>query len=278
MTRRTHLDDPVTGDFPDERVFSAEVDIRYVLQDPAESPPALVVAFSAAHAPDKPPRYYTHKALRKLGCPRLFVLDDQGPPAPMARPSWYLGRNGQLDVADSVLDLMDRTCEELGLPRERVITCGASKGGWAALYFGARFGAGHAIAGEPQVMLGRHLSQEENADVIRHVAGDSSQETVDFLDSMLFDAFRASPSPPRAHLYTGRTLYYERDVLPLVAFLEERGMPCELEVGDHTEHVPGLGLNFPGYLRPRLGALLQEMRRHDGSSGGAPRAAVGPSP
>src|SRR3954469_17339924 len=241
--RRGHRDDPETGDFPGERVFGSNT--KYLLQDSSSQAGALVVAFSAAHPPDTPPRYYTHKALRELPCPRLFVLDDQGPQEPLPRPCWYLGRNRAFDVADSVLALMEAISEELGVPRQRVITCGASKGGWAAIYFGARFGAGHAVVGEPQVMLGKHLCQEENATIATHVAGDASQATSDFLDGLLFDAFRQAEVVPRVHLFSGRTLYYERDVLPLIRFLDELKIPNELELGDHTEHVPDLGLNYP---------------------------------
>jgi len=198
------------------------------------------------------------------------VLDDHGPREPLPRPCWYLGRDRDFDVADSVLDLMGRITEELGIERERVITCGASKGGWAALYFGARFGAGHAIVGEPQVMLGKHLCQEENAGIARHVAGDASQEASDFLDGLLFDAFSAAGSWPRVHLYSGRTPYYDRDVVPLMRFLDDLGAPYELELGDHTEHVPDLGLSFPGYLRPRIEGLLEELGRSDGRTAAAP--------
>src|SRR3954449_1349242 len=186
--RRGHRDDPETGDFPGERVFGSNT--KYVLQDAGNQAGALMVAFSAAHPPDTPPRYYTHKALWNLPCPRLFVLDDQGPQEPLPRPCWYLGRNRVFDVADSVLALMEAISEELGVPRQRVITCGASKGGWAALYFAARFGAGHVVAGEPQVRLGAHLCQEENESLAAHIAGDASEEASEFLDGLVFNALR----------------------------------------------------------------------------------------
>src|SRR4051795_9043139 len=110
--RRGHRDDPETGDFPGERVFRANT--KYVLQDASDQADALVVAFSAAHPPDTPPRYYTHKALRELPCPRLFVLDDQGPREPLPRPCWYLGKHRVFDVGDSVLTLVAEIVRELG--------------------------------------------------------------------------------------------------------------------------------------------------------------------
>lgn len=254
--RRGYLDDPETGDFPGERVFDGRAQIKYVLEGPTDDAHALVVSFSAAHAPDEPPRYNGQRILRDFDCPRLYLLDDQGPREPLPRPCWYLGTDRVFDVADSVLEVLERIAGELHLPRRRVVTCGASKGGWAALYFGARFGAGHAIAGEPGTMLGQHLCQDENASIAAHIAGDASEESCEFLDGILFEAFRGAGDPPQVHLFSGRTAYYDRHVLPLVAFLEQEDTPCELELGDHTEHVPDLGLNYPVYLRRRLEQLL----------------------
>ena len=97
-------------------------------------------------------------------------------------------------------------------------------GGWAALYCGARVGAGHAIAGEPQTRLGSYLCGPAFHLIAEHVAGGSSPEDSRFLDAILFDALRAAPSPPHVHLYCGReSPYYEGHVAPLLAVLNELG-------------------------------------------------------
>ncbi|HEY1359989.1 MAG TPA: hypothetical protein VGF21_16935 [Thermoleophilaceae bacterium] len=243
------------ADFPGERVFEAATPVKHVLQDADIDAGALVVAFSGDHPPDVTPRYYNHKALRGLACPRMFVLDDQGPREPLPRPCWYLGKDRVFDVAESVLELMTAVTGELGVSRRRVITCGGSKGGWAALYFGARFGAGHAVAGEPQVVLGKHICWSYPT-IAAHVAGDASRESSDFLDGLLFDAFRRSPNPPEVDLFSGRTDYLERDVLPLRDSLDELGVPCRLELAEHTRHVPDHGKAYPPYLRRRLEEIL----------------------
>ena len=255
--RSGYRDDQLTGDFEGERLFSSGADIRYVVHE-AEASDLLLVAFSAVHEPDKPPRYYFHRALRAIPCHRLFVLDDHGPDEPLRRPSWYLGHNRSTDVPDAIERLVADTAEELGVDRRRVVTCGSSKGGWAALYFGARLGTGHVFAGEPQVLLGRHLMQEENLGIARHVAGDVTDVDRAYLDGLLFEAFRAAAAPPDVHLYCGSgSPYRDRDVLPLVRFLDELGIPVDLELGDHSEHVPDLGIHFPGYMTRRMEPLLQ---------------------
>jgi accessory secretory protein Asp2 len=240
----------------DERVFAGSwADLRYVLHEATARPDVLAVGFSAVHTPDEAPAYHYRSVVRDVPCHRLFVLDDHGPREPLPRPTWYLGRD--LDVADTVCELLEATAAELGVARERVITFGSSKGGWAALYFGARCGAGHAVAGEPQTLLGRHLLQEENLTIAQHVAGATDAEAGARLDALVFDAFRAADPAPRVHVYSGRgSPYYQRDVVPLLHLLDELGIPWELDLGEHSEHVPDLGLRFPGYLTRRLGELL----------------------
>lgn len=255
--REGYQDDALTGGLSGERVFSSGVEVPYLLEEASERPDYLIVALLAAAPDGEAPRYYTLRALRSAPCHRLFVLDDQGPPGPPARPCWYVGRNRKTEVADSVCHLVDEIAAELGVPRERIVTCGTSKGGWAALYLAARLGAGHAIAGEPQVLLGQYLLRDGTYDIGAHIAGGRSAADREYLDGLLFDAFRVSQQRPRVHLLCGRgSPYREWHVLPLVRFLERLGVPVELELGDYSEHVPDLGRHFPSFLSGRVEMLL----------------------
>ena len=147
------------------------------------------------HPPDRTPRYYNHHQLRAVACHRLFVLDYQrGPREPFARGCWYLGKDRRFDVADSVCQLLDEVVGELALDRRHVIACGASKGAWAAVDFAARCGLGHAVAGEPPTMLGKHLCQVENLSVAHYIAGSSAQAPCEFLDGIFFQ-HSTRPSP-----------------------------------------------------------------------------------
>jgi hypothetical protein len=255
--RQGYQDDPPTDGLSGERVFSSSVDLRYLLEEAPTRPDALIVAFSAAAHDGEAPRYYTLRALRAVPCHRLFVLDDRGPPGPPARPCWYVGSNRRTEVADSVCHLVREIAHELGVDRDRIITCGASKGGWAALYFAARIGAGHAIAAEPQSLLGQYLLQDGTYDIASHIAGGRSPADGEYLDSLLFEAFRSAEHRPHVHLYCGRgSPYYAWHVLPLIRCLESLGISVELELGEHSEHVPDLGRHFPGFLIARLRELL----------------------
>ena len=165
------------------------------------------------------------------------MLDDQGLPGPPPGPSWWLGRHQGPDVAGSVCELIERTAAELGVRRTRIVTIGSSMGGWAALYFGARVGAGHAIAGEPQTRLGDYLCGPAFHQIAEHIVGGSSPEHRRQLDAILFDAVRSAPSLPHVHLYCGRaSSFYEGHVAPLVAVLDEVGASWDLELGDFSAH------------------------------------------
>jgi pimeloyl-ACP methyl ester carboxylesterase len=254
--RHGYRDDAETGDFAGERVFASTADIRYVLAPAAGPSKVLVVAFSSAQALGAPPRYRWRKQLSELPCHRLFVLDDHGPRTPVPGPSWYLGAGRSFAVVDSVCDLIERTAEEQGVKPEHTVTIGSSMGGWAALYFGTRVGAGDVIAGEPQTLLGTYLCGPAFHELAEHIVGGSSPEDRAILDGILFDALRASTSLPRVHLFCGReSPHHERHVLPLLEVLEELGGVWELELAEGFDH-DDVGHPFSAYLLAQLDEAL----------------------
>jgi pimeloyl-ACP methyl ester carboxylesterase len=223
--------------------------ITHVLDPATTAPDTLVVAFASAQAAGEPPHFRYRGVLSELACHRLFVLDDHGLPGPPPGPSWYLGPSGS-GVADSVCALIERVAGELDIAR--TVSVGSSMGGWAALYFGARVGAGHAIAGEPQTRLGDYLCGPAFHRIAEHVAGGSSPTERALLDGLLFDTLRAAPSRPRMHLYCARNSpHHVNHVLPLV---EAFGADCELELGDFGEHAD-VGPPFSEYLLRCLSGL-----------------------
>ncbi|HEY1360552.1 MAG TPA: hypothetical protein VGF21_19785 [Thermoleophilaceae bacterium] len=252
--------DPETGDFPGERVFASSVDVKYVLREASERPDVLLVVFSSAQQPGKPPRYRWHKQLADVPCHRLFVLDDQGPRDPLPGPSWYLGRHPGGGFADSVCELVERTIVALGVERSRVATVGSSMGGFAALYFGARLRTGLAIAGEPQTLLGRYLCSPPFEPLAAHIIGGDSPEHRDALNGILFDALREG-APAAIDLYCGDgSHHHERHVAPLAEFLDEQGLRYELELDEGFDH-DDFGPHFASHLTRRIDEMLAGQAR-----------------
>ncbi len=247
--------DPETGDFPGERVFASSVDVKYLLHEATERPDILLVVFSSAQQPGRPPRYRWHQLLADVPCHRLFILDDQGPRDPLPGPSWYLGRHGHGGFADAICELVERTIAELGVERDRVATVGSSMGGWAALYFGARLRTGLAIAGEPQTRLGRYLCSTPFEPLATHIIGGDSPEHREALNAVLFDALREG-APSMIQLYCGDgSHHHERHVGPLVDFLDERGAPYELDLQEDVDH-DDIGVHFARFLARRVEEML----------------------
>ena len=241
--------------FPGERVFSGAAPIRYLLHPATQRPDTLVVAFAGAHQPGEAAHYHWHRVLAGLPCHRMFLLDDHGCPSPEPGPSWYLGAKGS-GVAGAVHALIQRTAAELGVEPERTLTAGTSMGGWAALYFGARTGAGHAIVGEPQTRLGDYLCGPAFHHIAEHITGGSAEPERRALDALVFDALRAAPSPPHVHVYCGRESPYRANhVEPLAAAMRELGAPCDVALGNFSDHGE-IGTRFRDHLLQSLDELL----------------------
>ena len=247
-------DDLATGAFPGERVFAGSAPIRYVLQPRSGESPGLIVVFSGAPPVGRPPRYHWYRVLEDSDWARLYVLDDHGAGDPPA-PSWYLGPGWGRDVSDSICALICQTTAELSVKRSCTVMAGSSMGGWAALYYGARTGAGHVIAGEPQTLLGNYLCGPAFHTIAEHITGGSSGAERAFLSSLAFDALRAASPAPDIHVCCGReSPYLENHVAPLAELLDELGIRWDLELVDGADHET-IAASFPGYLIRQLALL-----------------------
>jgi hypothetical protein len=236
------------GWLKDERVSDTEPPLTHVLQR-ADSP-TLVVGFSAVQAPTEKPKYHTVRTLRDQPYSRLFILDEHGPGEPYPQGCWYLGRDRGTEVADAVGELVASVAEEVGA--EQIVSAGSSRGGFAAIYHAARNGWDHAIAGEPQWLLGQFL--EGTPDVAEYIAGTRDWE---WLDGVLERELSQSPHRPGIHVLVGSGTYRERHIEPLVTHLRALDYPHTVEYGDFKTH-SGLVEHYPEFL---LGTLARVAKR-----------------
>jgi hypothetical protein len=266
--RKMGADDEVaTGVFPGERVFAGRAPIRYVLHPGRRESPGLVVVFSGAPPDGRPPRYHWYRVLDDTDWARLYVLDDHGAGDPPA-PSWYLGPGWGRDVSDSICALIRRTMAEPSVERSCTVTAGSSMGGWAALYYGARTGAGHVIAGEPQTLLGNYLCGPAFHTIAEHITGGSSSPERAFLSSLVFDALRAAAPAPDVHVCCGReSPYLENHVAPLAEVLDELGVRRDLELFEGADH-DTIAAEFPGFMVRTLDRIASTLPARDKSPSG----------
>ncbi|WP_308401288.1 hypothetical protein [Streptomyces sp. AC512_CC834] len=106
----------------------------------------LLVVFSSVGS-----KYGFGNALDSVQCHILRIRDhfDGG-------ASYYVARDMDFTVSDSIRTLIESFMERLGVPRDRVTLLGASKGGSAALYYGLKYDFRNIVASTPQYFLGSY--------------------------------------------------------------------------------------------------------------------------
>lgn len=218
--------------FEGEKIFYAKQQIKYVFI-PTIDCDYLVVGFSGFAPVGSPPKYNYLRTLENVEVNKLFILDDQG-----ERGSYYLGKNRVFDVEESVLSLIISIADKYNIKHKNIICCGSSKGGYASLYFGIKYGFGHIIAGAPQTYLGNYLKKMSNtATTLEFIAGDKTEENVHFLNKLLYDVVDNVKKIPNTYIQVGNgDHHYKGHVLPFVDYLKKRGFECVLDVCNNNNH------------------------------------------
>ena len=109
--------------------------------------------------------------------------------------AYYLCRNMDFGLADSVQTLIANVTGALGLTPDQVTLWGGSKGGSAALYFGLRYGYRNIVAIVPQFLIGDAL-EKRHPKVSAYMLGEGAQaHNARILDALLPDLVRARANP-----------------------------------------------------------------------------------
>ncbi|MFE1440566.1 hypothetical protein [Streptomyces sp. NPDC058739] len=144
----------------------------------------LLVVFSSVDS-----KYGFGAALDGVLCNVLRIRDhfDEG-------ASYYVARNMDFSVSDSIQDLIQDYMQRLGLTRDEVTLLGTSKGGAAALYYGLKYDYKNIVSSTPQYFLGSYSKghgqlgdavlgegqSDENVAVMDSVMKDLIEKEVDF--------------------------------------------------------------------------------------------------
>ena len=125
-----------------EQIFNDAVDIKYLFK-PGQTKKLLVI-FSGFNSPEDTRQlsYNYSRTLSGLNCNKLYILDDPDP-----RGSYYIGNITEKKQEKSVISLINHYMNTLNLDYSDIISCGSSKGGTAAIYFGYKYSFGNIIAG-----------------------------------------------------------------------------------------------------------------------------------
>lgn len=235
--------------FPGDLSYHSDPPVRYIFRENAQSR-LLLIIFSAFAEKGSAPRYNYLNTLENVAVNQLFILDDCG-----SEGCYYLGENRDFFVESNVIRLIHSVADQNGIQPCDMIAAGTSKGGYAALYYGFRYGFGTVISGGFQSLLGDYL-MEYHPDTARFIAGGSSQQDRTYLNHLLFDAARSVCIAPKLYLHMGTGDYhYAQHMIPLLRFLDEQGIPYQLDLADYTEH-DEVGMYFPHYLESCLKRII----------------------
>ncbi|WP_367123125.1 hypothetical protein [Streptomyces phytohabitans] len=114
--------------------------------------------------------------------------------------AYYLCRDMDFSVEQSVVNLIGRVLNALGLTPDQCTLWGGSKGGSAALYLGLRYGFRNIVSLVPQFLVGTYV-RDVHPRTARHMLGEGvPEEHVRALDAVLPDTVRSVPDR-KANVY-----------------------------------------------------------------------------
>lgn len=234
-----------------EKVFEGgEKPVKYLFQKSYSKTNSLVIIFSAFPTKRKQPSYNFVRTLSEFDCNKLFILDDFG-----CRASYYLCEKKDFAIERSVISLIESIVKENDI--DFVISTGSSKGGYAALYYGIKYGFDHIISASPQYYLGDYLLDQTNShDVTNFMSGSSEEEDHQYLNNLMPKMIEETRYTPHIFIHLGKDEpHYENHVKPLLSKLDAGHINYELNLGDYSKHSE-VGKFFPTILKEKIRLIL----------------------
>lgn len=225
--------------------------LRYLFL-PCPGSDLLVVVFQACN--DTGPQYNYVRTLQTCGVNRLFIKDDFGPGH---LGDYYLGCNGTYSVERAVRELIDQTTASFAVPC-RLVFCGSSKGGYAALNFGLQYPGSAMILAAPQYYLANYLDPPKfHATLEEILGGTATPEAKQALNLRLKQRIAADPYAAEQCVwlhYSDQEHTYPEHVRDLLADLAAAGITVHTDVKHYLTHGEVKDF-FPDYLRSVLKTL-----------------------
>lgn len=232
--------------YKNEKIFQGEKNVKYVLKKSYKKIDGLVVIFSAFQPKGSPPTYNYGNTIEEFDCNKLFILDDFG-----ARGSYYLCEERNFSIERSVIGLIQNIIKENDI--KRVISAGSSKGGFAALYYGIKYGFDHVIAASPQYFIGDYLlEQTRTNDVVKFMSGNDDESDHQFLNQIMRGMLKESSNRPDIFLHLGKgEMHYKNHVKPMIEDFDRYGYAYTLDLGDYNKH-SDVARYFPEILKDKI--------------------------
>lgn len=228
------------------------VKVKYILKKVKQAD-VLVVVFSSCTRKGIRARYNYLRTLSDVKAYQLFILDDY---AADHRGSYYLGKNLDFSEEKATKSLIDRMVEECNV--QKIILCGSSKGGYAALNFGLQIPDSYIVAGGPQYYLHTYLKDSGNMEALIHIMGEADSDKGELLEYYLKNRIEANKETHTQHIYlhySNAEHTYHEHIKYLLMDLRGCGYQITEDVGSYTNH-SDISYYFPDFLVKTINDLL----------------------
>jgi predicted esterase len=183
-----------------QATLSADIDgvtVRYAARPAKGDCRELIVVFTSIHQTlDAMDFHGPHgKTMETNRAELLFIHDDFA-----ETYCYYLCRDKSFDVADAIIEFLDRYRRRRKLSWAQVTLGGMSKGGSAALYLGLHLPQVAIVANAPQLRIGTYLRESKRATIVRTMTGTDDQAATAWLNEMMPTALEAN-THRNQHLY-----------------------------------------------------------------------------
>ena len=244
-----------------EKIFNGVKKIKYFYWPAEKESKYLVVTFSGFNGRESkgfPASYNYLKPLSKIDCNRLFILDNYD-----GHPCYYLGKNKNLDYELSVASLIYTIANEHQISYKNIITCGSSKGGTGALYFGTKYGFGHVVAGGFQVRVGDYLygvNRYAKEQVLKLITGGNTEKHKEYLNDYFIDYINYMKlNGTNLHLHGGKgDPHYLNHVSLFTDILDKRNMLYNLDLKDYSSHSV-IGIYFSDFILEKIPSITNSL-------------------
>lgn len=228
------------------------VTFKYMLKERHSD--TLIVVLSSCTRKGLKARYNYVRTLKNVAANQLFILDDFGKDH---RGGYYIGSDFQFNEEQVAVQLIRQMIEKTNA--RRLIFCGSSKGGWAALNLGLQFSEANIVVGAPQYFLGDYLVASENFDTLDHILGTRTKEKMERLNYYLCERIQNSPYKENQKIYlhySNKEHTYEEHVKDLISELGKQGYYMEQDVADYADHSE-ISYYFPDFLLRNISKIMQ---------------------
>lgn len=141
----------------------------------------------------------------------------------------------------------------------KVVCCGSSKGGYAALNFGVEIPNSVMIVGAPQYFLTTYLLAG-NTVTLDHILGERTKEKEEVVEFFLRNKLLKNPNieTQKVYLhYSDKEHTYEEHIMHMLKDMEDSGYCIEKDVADYTNH-SDVSYYFPDFLKSHVKAVTEQ--------------------